>query len=622
MKKNYIKLFIGKPALLIAFALISFATQAQSYIQSTCDFAPMSTEGTLLCLGDDEVSAAIPLGFTFELYEVPFTDCYISSNGYLSFTAGLGSGCCTGVVLPSGTYPYSVFFGQEDLDPNSCTDGDITYYTTGAPGSQIFVLSYTDVPHYPGPEGTFPVTVQVQLYEGTQEVRIVTTSYNGDGGLSTMGLNQNATEADPVAGRNSEDWSAFDECISFLPDGLPDEGCTDPAAINYDPGAEIEDGSCFFGYIYSECDYVTMPSEGTAVCLGDDAVSAAIPMGFDFPFYGVTHSDIYIGSNGYVSFNAGLGTACCTGQVLPSGLYPNSIFLGQEDLDPNTCVDGDITYYTSGLAGSQIFVVTYSNVPHYPGPEGTFPVTMQLQLYEATGQIKIVVTEWNSDGGAATMGLNWDGAVANPVAGRNSEVWDAFEECHSWMPSEGPIPVCDIPTGLYVDGISTDDAILHWDAMEGADQYRVTLQNTVTGLIKTRGYESNVVEIIDKLTPLTTYAFRVKTVCYDILGEITAPSEWYYFTTLGRIGTTEAAITMYPNPNAGQFTLQISDYSDNAFELYVFDAMGKIVYNKSIQIDNANYSEQINLENVASGIYQVKLLNNDAQITYPVVIQK
>jgi len=622
MKKNYTRLFIGKPALLLVLAIISISAEAQSYIQSTCDFSPLSTDGTVLCLGDDAVSGAIPLGFTFELYEVPFTECYVSSNGYLSFTSGLGSGCCTGVFLPSGIYPYSIFFGQEDLDPNSCIDGDISYYTTGVAGSQIFVLSFTDVPHYPGPEGTFPVTVQVQLYEETQEVRIVTTNYNGDGGLSTMGLNKSTTEADFVTGRNSEAWSAFDECISFLPDGLPDGGCTDPEAINYDPGADTDDGSCFFGYLYSMCDYITMPSEGTAVCLGDDAVSAAIPMGFDFPFYGVNHSDVYIGSNGFVSFNAGLGAACCTGQILPNGLFPNTIFIGQEDMDPNSCVDGDITYYTSGLAGSQIFVVSFSNVPHYPGPEGTFPITVQLQLYEATGEIKIVVTEWNSDGGAATMGLNFDGVIANPVAGRNSEVWDAFEECHSWIPSVGPIPVCDIPTGLYADGITTNDAVLHWDAMEGADQYRVTLQNTVTGLIKTRGYETNYVEIIDKLTPLTNYAFRVKTVCYDILGEITAPSEWYYFTTLGRIGTTEAAITMYPNPNAGQFTLQISDYSNKTFELFVLDAMGKIVYNKSIQIDNASYSEQINLENVASGIYHVKLVNSDAQLSYPVVIQK
>ena len=81
----------------------------------------------------------------------------------------------------------------------------------------MFVLSFVAVPHYPGPEGLFPVTVQVQLHEGTNEVKIVTTEYNGDGGLSTMGLNQNATTADIVAGRNSAVWSAFSECISFMP---------------------------------------------------------------------------------------------------------------------------------------------------------------------------------------------------------------------------------------------------------------------------------------------------------------------------------------------------------------------------------------------------------------------
>ena len=621
MKKIYTQLFSGKPILLLALVVYSLSVQAQSYIQTTCDFSPLATEGTALCLGDDAVSAAIPLGFSFEFYEVPYTECYVSSNGYLSFTSGLGSGCCTGVLLPSGTYPNSIFFGQEDLDPNSCIDGDISYYTTGLAGSQIFVLSFTNVPHYPGPEGTFPVTVQVQLYEGTQEIRIVTTEFNGDGGLSTMGLNENVSNADIVTGRNSELWSAYEECISFIPDGLPDEGCTDPAAINYDPGADIDDGSCFFGYIYSECAYELMDSEGTLLCLSDDAVSAAIPMGFDFPFYGITHSNIYIGSNGYVSFNAGLGSACCTGQVLPNGFYPNSIFLGQEDLDPNSCIDGDISYYTTGLAGSQIFVVTYTDVPHYPGPEGTFPVSVQLQLYEATGEVKIVVTEWNSDGGAATMGLNYNGTYADPVDGRNSEVWDAFEECHSWMPSEGPIPVCDIPTGLFADGISTDDAVLHWDAMEGADQYRVTLQNTVTGLIKTRGYETNMVEIIDKLEPLTTYAFRVKTVCYDILGEITDPSEWYYFTTLGRIGDEGASVILFPNPNNGQFTLELNNLESATLELNVYNAIGHLVYAKTINADHNSYSENLTLD-VPAGIYQVTVSNENYLMNYPVVIQK
>ena len=219
MKKMYTKMLRTKSALFIALAMFSYSLQAQSYVQSTCAFEPMATAGTAICLFDDAVSGSIPLGFSFEFYGSPFTNCYVSSNGFLTFTSGLGNACCTGVFLPSGTYTNTIFFGQEDLDPNNCIDGDITYYTTGAPGSQIFVLAFTNVPHYPGPEGVFPVTVQVQLHEGTNEIKIVTTAYNGDGGLSTMGLNQNGTNADIVAGRNSANWSASNECISFMPEG-------------------------------------------------------------------------------------------------------------------------------------------------------------------------------------------------------------------------------------------------------------------------------------------------------------------------------------------------------------------------------------------------------------------
>ncbi len=180
--------------------------------------------------------------------------------------------------------------------------------------------------------------------------------------------------------------------------------------------------------------------------------------------------------------------------------------------------------------------------------------------------------------------------------------------------------VCEIPGGLYADGITTNDAVLHWDAVDGADQYRVTLQNVATGLIKTKGYYTNMVEITDKLTPLTEYGFRVKTVCYDDLGVISAPSPWYYFMTLGRIGDENASIMLYPNPSNGVFNLNVNGYADNQFELNVSNSMGQIVYTKSITIDNADYNEQINLMNVAPGIYQISLKNNDLNMNYSVVI--
>ncbi len=621
MKKILTRFNLKKIALFATVAAFSTLTHAQSYIQSSCDFAPMSSEGTFLCLGDDMVSAAIPLGFTFDFYGTSFTDCYVSSNGFLTFTAALASGCCTGQVLPNGTYTYTIFFGQEDLDPNTCVDGDITYYTTGDPGSQIFVLSFTDVPHFPGPEGTFPVTVQVQLYEGTNEVRIVTTQYNGDGGSSTMGLNEDAGNADIVPGRNSADWSAFDECISFIPDGLPDAGCMDFAAINYDPDAIIDDGSCIYGYYsLSMCESAPLSNEGTLICLGDDIFSESIPLGFSFNYYGTSYSDAYVSSNGYLSFdNLGL-SGCCTGQFLPNATYTNSIFFGQEDLDPNSCVDGDISYYTTGDPGARIFVLSFTDVPHYPGPEGNFPVTVQLQLYETTGEIRIVTTEYNGDGGNSTMGLNLDGATYHAAPGRNSSNWSAYDDCLSWMPYDVPF-TCVTPGGLFVDGITDNDAVLHWEPVEGADQYRVVLWNTVTGTIGKKGVVPNTYSLTDNLTPLTTYAFRVKTVCYEE-GVISTPSEWVYWTTLGRIGETMGSVAMYPNPSNGTFNLTVNGYDQHEFQLNIYDALGKIIYNQSIVISNNNYNYIVNLEGVSAGMYQVELMNSEYQMTYPVMIQK
>lgn len=434
-----------------------------------------------------------------------------------------------------------------------------------------------------------------------------------------MGLNEDATNADVVPGRNSQDWSASDECISFVPSGLPDAGCTDPAALNYDPTAEIEDGSCVYGYDYSVCDYSLMSTEGTVVCLGDDATSAAIPLGFTFHYYDQDFTEGFIKSNGAFAFSNYGGSLCCTGQLLPNATYTYTIFIGQEDLDPNSCVDGEINYYTTGDPGNQVFVVNFLNVPHYPGP-GVYDVSMQLQLYEATGEIRIELTNWPSDAGTQTCGLNWNGMFAQPAPDKNQTDWSATEECHSWLPA-GFEPVCGVPTGLFADGITDNDAVLHWDAIDGATQYRMWLLNTFTGTTGKKSLNTNSYTITDILEPLTTYGFRVKSICYDIASKSTF-SEWYYFTTLGRLGTQDATAALYPNPTTGAFTLQLNGLENADLQLAIYDALGGIVYTENLHVDNTDFSKYIDLENVPSGMYQVKLMNSDVHVTYPIVVQK
>ena len=133
-----------------------------------------------------------------------------------------------------------------------------------------------------------------------------------------------------------------------------------------------------------------------------------------------------------MNFSGTTLSACCAGQLLPNGAYPASIFFGQNDWNPAFYWCRYHFLLDSGYPGSQIFVVDFNGVPHY-GVDLTN--TVQVQLFEGSGDIKIVTTEITNDGSNATMGLNLDGTIAQPVEGRNSTIWTAAESVSSspWL---------------------------------------------------------------------------------------------------------------------------------------------------------------------------------------------
>lgn len=718
MRKNIFLTAVG--ALACSGALI-----AQTYSVVECDYDPMATEGTEICLGDDAVSSALPLGFTFNFYGADFTSCYVSSNGYLSFDFGLDNACCTGAVLPNAIYPHSIFFGQEDLDPNTCVDGTISYYTTGAPGSQIFVLSFTDVPHYPGPEGTFPVTVQVQLYEGSNEVHIVTTEYNSDGGASTMGVNGDGTDATWVPGRNSEIWSAFGDCYAFI---LPDNnvsitditapvsgvgltatesvtvtvfngGTSDqtdiPVNFTVDGGAvisEIVPGTLAAGASTSYTFAATIDMSAIG-CREIDAYTSLIGdevpgddhtvetvCNFDegsiayYIYSNTTGGEPWFTTNNTTAMNAAFGPEDITwfrdyyetlDVATVFGPATCFVFLEGSDAHANeletflTANIGTIEAWVNdgghlllnaapnegdgmsfGFDGTNLVYdggsgsVTAADPGHpiFNGPflpcgtdfTGTNFSHAQVTgtditplIYE-TGTTDITLGEKAWGSGRVLFG----GMTTDNFHDPDPNAANLRANIFSYMGCTA-VAVCEIPGGLFADGITDNDAVLHWNDVDGADQYRVTLQNTFTGLIKTRGFYTNSVELVDKLTPLTTYAFRVKTVCYDDLGVISAPSPWYYFTTLGRIGeNANGSVVLYPNPNNGSFNIQLNGLTENTFDVSVYSAIGSLVYNTTVHVTSDAQTQNIALDNAPAGMYQVIISNAENTLKYPVVIER
>jgi len=132
---------------------------------------------------------------------------------------------------------------------------------------------------------------------------------------------------------------------------------------------------------------------GTSILLSDDDY-AQVALPTPFTFYGVPYGEIYVGSNGFVSF--GSGYTNYSNQPIPSTSAPNGAIYGLwDDLNPSA---GGVVYT---LQTGDIFVVEYFQVPHY-GSSST--ETFEIILNFATQEI-VVQYQQVGDASSATVGV-------------------------------------------------------------------------------------------------------------------------------------------------------------------------------------------------------------------------
>jgi Zn-dependent metalloprotease/subtilisin-like proprotein convertase family protein len=182
-----------------------------AYSYQLIPFAPIPGTGTQVTLADDQLSAALQIGFSFVFFGNTYSTFNISSNGFISFT-GTSSGCCTGQQIPNPTAPNNLIsFAWNDLYPPA--GGTIEYFTIGTAPNRKLIVKFTDIRHYPANN---LVNAQVVLYETTNQIEIHTTSMPSDGTLHTMGIeNSTGTQAVIIPGRNAANFSLTNDAIRF-----------------------------------------------------------------------------------------------------------------------------------------------------------------------------------------------------------------------------------------------------------------------------------------------------------------------------------------------------------------------------------------------------------------------
>jgi len=85
---------------------------------------------------------------------------------------------------------------------------------------------------------------------------------------------------------------------------------------------------------------------------------------------------------------------------------------------------------------------------------------------------------------------------------------------------------------------------------------------------------------------------------------------------------TGLGIDIYPNPNHGNFSLEINNAGNKTVNIKVVSVTGKLVYQVENITVNGSLTHQINLSNLAEGVYTVFVIGDDIVANKKVVLSK
>ncbi len=161
-----------------------------------------------------------------------------------------------------------------------------------------------------------------------------------------------------------------------------------------------------------------------------------------------------------------------------------------------------------------------------------------------------------------------------------------------------------------------------WEPIEGSKEYEINVadnpsftdaQSAVTELAS---YQCQ-----NPMERKTVYYWRVRAVTAQ---DTSSWSEVWSFKTEGFIGINEisdGSINIYPNPNNGQFNVNINSSAQDFYIIKVTDLTGRLVFSEEIQCQVGMNTKTINLNNGNKGLYLISIQKGDAMITKKLFIE-
>ncbi len=182
-----------------------------------------------------------------------------------------------------------------------------------------------------------------------------------------------------------------------------------------------------------------------------------------------------------------------------------------------------------------------------------------------------------------------------------------------WIVKLSSPETCSTPTNLSTTKITSTSALLKWQIVGAPTGFtiRYKLTSSSNWLYKNSNGTKNSFRL-NGLISSSQYEWSISANCGT---QSSAYSESKLFTTLSLKGeknttTDQASLHVYPNPSNGIFTLEMSGVINDKVFIEVIDLLGKIVVEEIVSTNDKMILYKMNLKDLKSGPYIIRIIYN------------
>ena len=570
--------------------------QTTNYGVSNIPYVAQTNTGTSLFMTDDSQQGPFNIGFNFCFFGTTYTQFYVGSNGWISFSGGQPV-TFTSQQIPTGNVlvPKNCAMGPwQDWHPG--IGGQIKYQVQGVAPCRKLVVSWINMPMFSCTSnlGTFHIVIYESTNYIENHIQNKPACLQWQGGTATQGIhNSLGTIGIASPGRNSTAWTTQNNSYRWTPSGP----VVNPVLTWYQVGNPNPIGT------------------GPTITVTPPPAGANYTCHFVYP----------ICNAGWSTCNVGIGN-----------LGPDTVFVapGPPNLPPpivttfnpncaGSC-DGTINVVSNGGTGVQ--TISWSGQP---------PLFTLTNLCAGTYSFTIVDAAGCNVSGTTTL-INPPPVIANPIIGSDTACYQSINNIYTTTDLGVGYTYQWSSVGNITSSQGNDSVVVDWSGLpagfipNAVDMVAIS-PNGCTSLPVS--FDVNIFNVLPVITPSgpfcsndefsTLSATPIGGVFSGIglIGNDFYPSNadtlnniiTYTYTQSGCVFDTTTNIIVYENPQISQ----ISPYND-FFELCDGDTMSSVYsvvstlpggYNEWSFSNNTTQSTNFNITWDTFGMFPLSVVN-------------